>query len=92
MRDGDTEMRWFVLIAVVAVAGFGLLVWAMVSAETEAATYIAAHNCEMTERREGYYTTIYMQVGKVMVPNMIWNAPRGYFQCDTGEGRWIFLK
>ena len=84
--------RLLLVLCIAVAAGFGWFIWALISVEAEAANYIASHDCAMTERREGYYTTIYMQVGNVMVPNLIWNSPRGYFACTTGEGRWTFVE
>lgn len=81
---------WFVVTTVVV--GVVLLIWLVVRADSEARDYVASHDCTMIERREGYYLPTVIMAGKVPVTTMTWHPPRGYFQCTTGEGRWISIK
>lgn len=79
-------MKWFFIFLICALIA---IIVAAIWTETEAYNYVSSHECEMTTRTEGYYSTQMVLVGKVLVPQQIWHGPRGYYRCTTGEGRWL---
>lgn len=92
MRDLDW-MDWLFAASIVALilAPVGI-VWATGAAaqfDASELAYVQTHDCKMVERVEGYTSTTFIMVGKVMVPSQVYDQPRGLFSCTDGTEHWV---